>query len=197
MRWIGLTGGIATGKSTVSNWLKAHGYAVIDADELARLVVAPGSEGLRQIVSHFGAEILDDDGNLDRRKLGALVFADREKLADLEGMIHPLVQAQVQSLRDRYEREGREFVFYDVPLLYEKKLQDQFDHIIVVAADEEIQKSRMRARDALSENEIEARLRSQLPMAEKIKVAHSIVENNGSREELERRLTQLVKQLRN
>lgn len=197
MRWIGLTGGIATGKSTVSNWLRTQGYAVIDADELARLVVAPGSEGLRQIVSHFGAEILDDDGNLDRRKLGALVFADREKLADLEGMIHPLVQAQVQSLRDRYEREGREFVFYDVPLLYEKKLQDQFDHIIVVAADEEIQKSRMRARDALSENEIEARLRSQLPMAEKIKVAHSIVENNGSREELERRLTQLVKQLRN
>lgn len=197
MRWIGLTGGIATGKSTVSNWLKAHGYAVIDADELARLVVAPGSEGLRQIVSHFGAEILDDDGNLDRRKLGALVFADREKLADLEGMIHPLVQAQVQSLRDRYEREGREFVFYDVPLLYEKKLQDQFDHIIVVAADEEIQKSRMRARDALSENEIEARLKSQLPMSEKIKVAHSVVENNGTREELETKLLQLVKSLRN
>lgn len=197
MRWIGLTGGIATGKSTVSNWLKTHGYAVIDADELARLVVAPGSEGLRQIVSHFGAEILDDDGNLDRRKLGALVFADREKLLDLENMIHPLVQAQVQSMRNRYEREGREFVFYDVPLLYEKKLQDQFDHIIVVHADEETQKARMRARDALSENEIESRLRNQLPMAEKIKVAHSVVDNNGSREDLERRLIELVKQLRN
>lgn len=197
MRWIGLTGGIATGKSTVSNWLKAKGYAVIDADELARLVVAPGSEGLRQIVSHFGAEILDDDGNLDRRRLGALVFADREKLLDLENMIHPLVQAQVQSLRNRYEREGKEFVFYDVPLLYEKKLQDQFDHIIVVAADEEIQKARMRARDALNENEIESRLKSQLPMSEKIKVAHSVVENNGTREELETKLLQLVKSLRN
>ena len=100
MRWIGLTGGIATGKSTVSKWLKSHGYAVIDADELARLVVAPGSEGIRQIVSQFGADVLDDEGNLDRRKLGALVFADRNKLLDLENIIHPLVQAQVQSLRE-------------------------------------------------------------------------------------------------
>lgn len=197
MRWIGLTGGIATGKSTVSNWLKSHGYAVIDADELARLVVAPGSEGIRQILSQFGAEVIDEDGNLDRRKLGALVFADREKLRDLENIIHPLVQAQVQSLRERYQREGRDFVFYDVPLLYEKKLQSQFDQVIVISANEKTQKERMRARDGLSEQEIEHRLNSQVPMADKVSQADIVIENNGSRSDLEKKLEDLVKNLKN
>lgn len=197
MRWMGLTGGIATGKSTVSNWLKAHGYAVIDADELARLVVAPGSDGIRQILSQFGAEVLDEDGNLDRRKLGAVVFADREKLVELENIIHPLVQAQVQSLRDRYQREGRDFVFYDVPLLFEKNLQGQFDQVIVIAANESVQKERMRARDGLSENEIQNRLNSQVPMSEKIQKADYVIENNGTRAELEQKLADLLKNLKN
>ena len=197
MRWMGLTGGIATGKSTVSNWLKAHGYAVIDADELARLVVAPGSDGIRQILSQFGAEVLDEDGNLDRRKLGAVVFADREKLVELENIIHPLVQAQVQSLRDRYQREGRDFVFYDVPLLFEKNLQGQFDQVIVIAANESVQKERMRARDGLSENQIQNRFNSQVPMSEKIQKADYVIENNGTRAELEQKLADLLKNLKN
>jgi len=121
MKWFGLTGGIASGKSSVSQILKNEGFAVVDADAIAREVVEAGSPGLSAVKTHFGTEILKPDGSLDRKKLGQVVFGHPEKLLQLESILHPLVKQETLRQRNDHQAKGRDFVFYDVPLLFEKK----------------------------------------------------------------------------
>lgn len=195
MKWIGLTGGIASGKSTVSSILRRHGISVIDADAIARKVVEPGQSGLEQVVSHFGAGVLGPDGGLDRKKLGRLVFGHPAELLRLEAILHPLVQAEVLRQRQDCEKRGEPFAFYDVPLLFEKKLESQFDAVVVVSSSEAAQISRMKNRDKLSEGEIANRLSSQVPLAHKAGRATWVLENDGSLEDLEKATLDLLKKI--
>jgi dephospho-CoA kinase len=195
MKWFGLTGGIASGKSSVSQILKSEGFAVVDADAIAREVVEAGTPGLAAVQTHFGMEILKPDGSLDRKKLGKLVFGHPEKLLQLENILHPLVKQETHRQRSDHQAKGREFVFYDVPLLFEKKMQKEFDGIIVVTATNEIQRQRMKSRDQLSDAEISNRLQSQIPLAEKIKQATWVIENHGSLQDLRTSVLHLIQKI--
>lgn len=185
MLWIGLTGGLASGKTTVTEILRKKGIAVVCADQLARLAVANGSAGFQHVLSSFGADILDATGQLDRKKLGEKVFSDKTSLLRLESIVHPIVRQLGTSMREKYKSEGHKIAFYDVPLLFEKNMQSLFDKIVLVITTPENQLKRAVLRDALSENEIRNRLKNQMPMNEKIKQADFIIENNAGLPELE------------
>lgn len=195
MKWIGLTGGIATGKSTVASLLRSMNYPVVDADELARQVVIPGSSGLKSVVDQFGAEVLQPDGTLDRKKLGDKVFGNKNLILKLEGILHPLIRDLAAKRKNELETGGHHLAFYDVPLLFEKKMQSLFDKTVVVACSPEIQESRLRARNNLSDKEINARLSSQLSIDEKVKGADFVIWNNGSVADLELEVDRVLKQL--
>lgn len=195
MKWIGLTGGIASGKSTVSRLLREQGFTVIDADLIAKYVVEPGQAGLNQVVNHFGAEILKPDGSLDRRKLGQMVFGSPVKLLELENLLHPLIKAETLRRRNESAQRGEAFAFYDVPLLFEKKMESDFDSIIVVEAGEHLQKSRMKQRDQLSDDEINHRLGSQISLAHKVGKATWVLRNEGTLEDLELAVRDLVRKI--
>jgi dephospho-CoA kinase len=179
MRLVGLTGGIATGKSTFAAALRALGAPVVDADELARRAVAPGSPGLAAVVAAFGAGVLDASGGLDRRRMAARVFADPAERARLEALVHPAVRALFREELDRLVAAGHPVAFYDVPLLFEKGLQDQVDLTVVVWAPRAAQLARLALRDGLSRDEAEARLAAQLPIDDKAARADVVVENDG------------------
>ncbi len=196
MIWIGLTGGIASGKSAVSNYLKTLGYPVADADEYAHQALSRGTESYKAVLQHFGPEILGVDGvQIDRRALGKKVFQNETELRFLEQCIHPYVQKKVQENRKQWEKEGFAFAFYDVPLLFEKKLESQFDFILLVAADESVRRMRMRQRNSWSDEEISDRLKSQLDMELKKRQSHFVIENNGTFSELEDKVEQMLKHL--
>lgn len=195
MLWIGLTGGIASGKSTVSRLLKGRGYAVIDADQLAREVVRNGTSAHAEIISVFGPGSVSPSGELDRKKVAAIVFSDRSKLALLESMIHPRVRERALELKAELEAEGRQLAFYDVPLLFEKNMQTLFDRTLVVMSDPETQVQRAIARDGMPESEVRKRIAAQLPIAEKAKLADDVIHNSGSLEDLERAVDEYLLKL--
>lgn len=190
MFWIGLTGGIATGKSTVAGLLKSLGHPVLDADAIAHQALVQGSPVIGEIVKAFGKNILSGE-NVDRKKLGSIVFSDPAKRECLEQIVHPFVQSQVR--KEREKLKNHEWVFYDVPLLYEKNLQDQFDAVIVVASSREKQIERLKKRNFLSDIEIETRLNSQLPVEEKVKKANFVIWNNHGESELKKELEKILK----
>ena len=196
MTWIGLTGGIGSGKSTVAKALRLKGFAVIDADEMARRAVSPGSPGLNAVVQTFGQKILNPDGSLDRKALGAAVFSDASQLETLEKIIHPQVQELVRKERELLERQGHTLLFYDVPLLYEKALEKQFDAVLVVDCPEPERIRRVQLRDGLSETEIKKRLAHQLPLENKVKKAHYVVENQGDLKDLETQLDRIIEKMK-
>lgn len=191
MKWIGLTGGIATGKSTVSELLRHRGQVVADADAYAKDALRLGTDEFQKTIQAFGPGIVKD-GEIDRQKLAQLVFQDETKKNALEKIIHPFVQKKVSELRNKWENEGRRFAFYDVPLLFEKNLVPQFDAIVMVTAREQLQTSRMKLRNKWSDSEIEARLQNQLPLSHKVKNSHHVIDNSGSLEELETKVDQLL-----
>lgn len=193
MKWIGLTGGIATGKSSVVKILQDLGLPVVDADQLARQAVVKGSPALQQIVKKFGAEVLKPNGELDRKVLGQKVFRDTSKLRELEAIVHPVVQKLAREERGRLESQGFAYAFYDVPLLFEKNLQDQYDLIVVISALENQQKDRMKLRDQLSDEEIEQRLASQTPLQTKIDGADFVIDNSGNLADLKAQVLAMVK----
>lgn len=195
MKWIGLTGGLGSGKSTVAEILRRRSLVVIDADEMAKLAVGLGSPALEQIKSRFGPDILKSDGSLNRAKLAEVVFSDAEKLALLEAIIHPEVRRLTSRERSRVAAGGAAFAFYDVPLLFEKQMQDQFDAVVVVSASEEAQLSRAMKRDGVSRAKVFARMGSQLPLAEKVKLATYVLHNDGSLNDLERQVDELIVKL--
>ncbi len=177
MRVIGLTGGIATGKSTFATALRARGLPVVDADALARAVVAPGTPALAEIVGAFGPDVLDAAGALDRKKLGAIVFADPGARRRLEGITHPAIRSAMIDETVRLAAAGHELVFYDAPLLYEVGLDGVLDSVVVVWAPAQVQRDRIVRRDGISPAEADARLAAQLPIDEKAARADFVVDN--------------------
>lgn len=192
MLWVGLSGGIACGKSTVAKILRTRGFAVIDADVIAREVVSQGSAAHAEIVQIFGADSISADGELNRSKVATHVFANRDQLRKLESIIHPLVRAKTEVLKQELIARGVPLAFYDVPLLFEKKMQGLFDQIIVVTSTPELQLSRLMARNHLTEAEAVKRISAQLPLAEKIAGADHVIENSGNTLALELAIDSLL-----
>jgi dephospho-CoA kinase len=180
---VGLTGGIATGKSTVSEMLRGLGAEIIDADRLAREVVEPGQPAFKQIVAEFGAGIVGADGALDRKKLGAIVFADPERRKRLEALTHPAIRARFQARLDELVAQGFEgLVFFDAPVMIESGNYKHMDRMVVVVTDEATQMARLRARDGTDDAEGRRKIASQMPLAEKAKLADHVIDNSGDRE---------------
>lgn len=193
---IGLTGGIASGKSTVSDWLRNHNYDLIDADRIARDVVAPGSEGLRRIAAAFGDRILLEDGSLNRAKLGNLIFHNKDQRENLNRMIHPLIRTEMRKQLKLLETMGVPVVFLDVPLLFEGSFEGWTDQTIVVYATRDNQIQRLMTRNSLTKAEALSRINAQMPLEEKKKRASAVIDNNGTIQETEEQLVKLLKQWR-
>jgi dephospho-CoA kinase len=191
---IGLTGGIASGKSTVSAMMRELGLPVIDADEAARAVVRPGEEAYRQIVAAFGPGILRADGEIDRAKLGAIVFNDEQQRKVLNAIVHPAVRKKMLAEKEAHIRSGAKTVVLDIPLLFESGLTHWVDKVLVVYVDDDVQLRRLMARNGFTEEEALARIRSQWPMAEKVKRADAVIDNNGTIEETRRQLLAILHQ---
>jgi dephospho-CoA kinase len=179
---VGLTGGIASGKSTVSRIFADEGVPVICADELAHDAVKPGSTALEEIRRAFGAEVLAEDGTLDRVAMARLVFQDTTKRKLLESIIHPRVAEQQQQRLDRLKREGHLIAVIDVPLLYESGWEKAFDLVIVVYVPTHIQEQRLITRDGISLEDARARLNAQMPIEEKKKLADRVIDNTRGME---------------
>ena len=185
MKLVGLTGGIASGKSTVAKILTKLGAAIVDADVLSREVVAPGQEGWKEIVATFGSEVLQADQTLDRQKLRTLIFNNPDARKQLEAIIHPRVRALAERrIRDHGEA-GYAVVVYEVPLLFEGNLQEWLRPVILVACDVEIQRQRLRQRDGLDAAAAQKHIDAQMSLEEKRKLADYVIENDGSLADLE------------
>ena len=194
---VGLTGGVATGKSTVAKMFKQCGAAVIDADLLARQVVEPGKPAWREIVTLFGKTVLKPDRSLDRQALGSIVFRNRTKRRQLERIIHPRVAREQQRLVRRVaKRKPHAVVIYEVPLLFEAGVDRRVDTIVVVTADRETQIVRLTKRNSLSRAEALRRIRSQMPLAKKIQQADHVLNGTLPRPSLRKQVGQLFKSLR-
>ena len=187
MHLFGLTGGIASGKSAVAARLRERGVPVIDADQLAREAVAPGTPGLAAIVERFGSDVLLPDGTLDRKKLASTVFGDEEKRKALNAIVHPQVTTLTFKEASRLRDEGEPLACYEAALIVENGVADAFRPLVVVSAPEEIQVARATARDGSTPEDARARIRAQMPLAEKVAAADFVIENTGSLAELERR----------
>ncbi|WAA11653.1 dephospho-CoA kinase [Fervidibacillus halotolerans] len=190
---IGITGGIATGKSTISKMLIDKGYTVIDADLLARLVVEPGEEAYEQIVERFGKGILLSNGQINRKKLGDIVFHDEEKRKILNEIVHPAVRKKMNEEIQASVQRGEKVVFLDIPLLYENRLDHTVEKVIVVYADYETQIERLKKRNQLSEEDAKARIHAQMSIEEKKKRADGIIDNRFSIEDSKKQLVDLLK----
>ncbi len=189
---VGLTGGIGTGKSTVSRMFRDLGCLIIDADLLAREVVEPGEPAYAKIVTEFGKQILDAEGQIDRKKLGTLVFGDPAKRRRLEGFTHPEIRQRQAAILAELTTEGFEGIaIFDAALLVEMGGAKNMDRLVVVYADPGTQLKRIMLRDDISEAEARRRLRSQMPLSLKVKQAHYVVDNSGGREETERRVREV------
>jgi dephospho-CoA kinase len=193
---VGLTGGIATGKSTVSTMFAHLGAKIVDADLLAREVVMPGQPAHAEIVKEFGPDVLQEDGSLDRKRLGAIVFVDAAKRQRLEAITHPAIFVRQQRILSVYDEEAFEgVVIWDAALLIESSSARRMDRVVVVVADPATELERLMARDGFSEEEARRRIASQMPLAEKVKVADYVIDNSGSRAETERRVREVYRAL--
>ncbi|MDD6892648.1 MAG: dephospho-CoA kinase [Lactobacillus sp.] len=189
---IGLTGGIASGKSTISSILKAVGWPVIDADLIARQIVMPGSKGLEQIVNRFGPQMLNSDGTLDRKKLGKTVFDDPKKLSDLDKIEHPLIQEAINSQLDEFKKQHLPVVVLDVPLLFETGMDEECDLTVLAVVDQATQLKRLMKRDQISKMDAVKKISSQMSLKEKMQRADVIIDNNGTLEQTRSQVAELV-----
>lgn len=193
---VGLTGGVATGKSTVAKMFKQGGAVVIDADQLARDVVKPGKPAWRAIVKLFGKTVLNQDRSLDRQALGRIVFRNPRKRRQLECIIHPRVAREQQRLVRRIAKgKPRAVVIYEVPLLFEAGVDKRVDKIIVVTADRNTQIARLKKRNSLSRTEALRRISSQMPLTKKIQQADHVLNGTLPRPSLRKQVGQLLKSL--
>ncbi|NBI28306.1 dephospho-CoA kinase [Chengkuizengella marina] len=188
---VGLTGGIATGKSTVSNMLVERGARLIDADVIAREVVLPGHPVLKEVAEHFGQDILLEDGSLNRAQLGEIIFNDPSARKDLEGLLHPQIRSLMKERMAQYEMEEPErLVVVDIPLLFESNLQELFSSVVLVYVPESIQLERLMNRNQLSLEEAKKRIEAQMPIENKKKLADFIIDNSKSIEHTEKQVEQ-------
>ncbi|UTB80500.1 dephospho-CoA kinase [Staphylococcus carnosus] len=188
---IGLTGGIGTGKSTVSNLLEVHGFKIVDADVASREAVEKGSEGLQQIKQVFGDKAIDQNGEMDRKYIGEIVFNDAKKRKELNQIVHPIVREIMDEQKEQYLSEGYN-VIMDIPLLFENNLQDTVDETWLVYASESIQVERLMERNDLSQEEAKARVYSQISIDKKRRMADHVIDNRGTLLELKQNLDQLL-----
>ncbi len=193
MKWIGLTGGIGTGKSTVAKVLRDLGVPVIDADVLAREAVAPGSEGLKFVVQAFGESVLNPDGSLNRQKLAEMVFGNVANRELLESGLHPIIQMLRTREKLAAEGSGAEVAVYDVPLLFEKDMDREFDETWVVYCDPDKQIERLQTRTHWPIDEIRKRISAQIPMPEKLARANFKINNNGTELETKQQVIELLR----
>lgn len=191
---IGLTGGIASGKSTVAQMFKEFNIPVVDADVIAREVVEPDQDAYEEIIKAFGEDILQADRTLDRKKLGAIIFNDAEKRKNLNQIVHPAIRKEMVARRDGYLADGASCVVMDIPLLFENDLTHFVEKTIVVYVDEMTQKQRLMERDNYTEEEAIARMKSQMPLKEKAALADAIIDNNESVEHSFKQLKDLLHQ---
>ncbi|MFJ7736840.1 dephospho-CoA kinase [Lysinibacillus sp. NPDC097287] len=191
---IGLTGSIASGKSTVAKMMTELGLPIVDADVVARVVVEPGTETLGKIASNFGDDILLEDGNLNRAKLGDIIFHEPAKRKILNEIMHPAIREEMIRQRDAFLAAGEKHVVMDIPLLFESKLQNFVERILVVSVTEEVQLRRLMERNALSKEDALARIHSQLPVSMKEKGAHAVIYNNETLEQTEEQLKKILSQ---
>lgn len=190
--YLGLSGGIGSGKSTVAKMLSDFGAVVIDADVIAREVLLPGNAGYTSAIAAFGAGILDAEGNIDRKSLAKLVFENPIELAKLEAIVHPAVIARVAAIRASVPESA--VVVYDTPLMFEKQLQGQFDKILMVVSDKELRRTRLVER-GLELGDIEARMANQATDEQRISIADFVIENNGSHEQLQEQVAKVWQQI--
>ena len=195
-RVIGLTGGIASGKSTVADLLAERGVPVIDADQIAREVVRPGQPALDEIVATFGRAVLGPDGSLDRKALGRVIFADPQARHRLNTITHPRIAEETRRRIARLAEQGVPLVIYEAALIVENGLQAGLDGLIVVAVDESTQLARLCTRDGLTVEEAHARLAAQAPLAEKVAAATWVIDNRGTLESTRAQVDDLCRALR-
>ena len=195
LQLVGLTGGIGSGKSTVGRMVEELGVPVLDADRIARAVVAPGQPAYPEIAAAW-PDVITADGAIDRKRLAAHVFSDAQARARLEAITHPRIRARALADAAALERQGHRLAFYEAALLVEAGHQGDFDAVVVVSAGEEQQLARVLARDGCTRDEALARLRAQLPLAEKRKQATYVIDNDGDRAATRRQVEALVARLR-
>lgn len=191
IRVIGLTGGIATGKSTVARFFEEQGAVVIDADTLSREAVAPGSRALERIVDAFGREMLLPDGGLDRKRLGKLVFSDANKRRRLEEIVHPEISRLADERIARAAAEGHRVVFYMAPILIEAGTSSRVGEIWVVTVTPAVQLERLMKRNVIGRAEAVRIIASQMPLAEKERHGRVVIDNSGTPEETRRLLADI------
>lgn len=189
---IGLTGSIATGKSTVATMLRQYDLPIVDADVIARQVVEPGSPTLTAIVEAFGGEALLEDGTMNRAYIGQQIFHEPQKRQLLNGIIHPAIRAEMLRQRDDYIANGEKTVVMDIPLLFESKLHSYVEKILLVSVSEEVQLQRLMARNDFSREEALARIQSQIPIAKKEAGADAVLHNDGTIAETEQQLHEIL-----
>jgi dephospho-CoA kinase len=192
---VGLTGGIACGKTTVAKMFGDLGIPVIDADELAREVVEPGAPGLQQVVNQFGQGVLDETGHLDRKKVADLVFGDKDARETLNAIMHPLIGAAGAKRMMTHQDDPAPYLLYEAALLVETNSYKAFSALIVVSAEESLQRLRLIARDGFTVTEANSRIASQLPLARKVAVADHVVTNNGDLDATRRQVAEIHEKL--
>ena len=189
---LGLTGGIACGKSTVAGIFRELGAAVVSADLLAREIVRPGSVALAEIAAYFGDWVLDETGNLDRRGMAELIFADARARADLNRITHPAIARLATREFRKHQKAGARLIVYDAPLLFEAKAEKQVDKVVVVTVHRAQQVARLMSRDGIGRPQALARLEAQMPQNEKAARADYLIDNSGSVEETRRQVRELL-----
>jgi len=189
MKIIGLTGGIATGKSTASKMLQELGYEVIDADTIVHELQAIGSSLLFEIANAFGSTVLHEDGSLNRGELGKMIFGNADARSKLDAIVHPAVRVEFE---DRIRKSKVDVLFLDVPLLFEAGFDDMTDVNLVIRASKQMQLLRLKMRDGLTEQEAQARINSQMPMSEKVARGDFVIDNNGKMCELEEKIEKFL-----
>jgi dephospho-CoA kinase len=192
----GLTGGLASGKSTVAAQLRARGVPVIDADQVAREVVAPGTPGLAAVVDAFGAGVLAADGSLDRGEMAKRVFSDDDARRRLNSILHPLIAVATAARVAELGARGEPLACYEAALLVENGLADAFRPLVVVAVDEATQVARAMARDGATEAQALARIAAQLPLATKVAAADYVIDTSASKEDASRRVDEVLAEIR-
>ncbi|MGG3800132.1 dephospho-CoA kinase [Metabacillus fastidiosus] len=189
---IGLTGGIASGKSTVSNMFKEKNITVVDADQIARDVVEIGEPAYKEIVQHFGKEILNNDETINRAKLGSIIFQSEEERKILNNIVHPEVRKEMMSQTEIAKENKEEIVVLDIPLLYESNLTHLVHKTLLVYVDENVQVKRLMERNNYTYEEAKMRMEAQLSLEDKLKLADHVINNNGTIGETEEQLNKLI-----
>ncbi len=193
--FLGLTGGIASGKSTADEFFKKKKIPIIDSDLIAHKIMEIGQNGYKAVVDYFGTDILNDDQTINRRKLGGIVFNDKAKLKKLNELTHPLVHQEIKQQMARYRANQEKLVVIDVPLLFESGFESLCNGVLVISITPELQIERLMKRNAFTKKEAIARINNQMPLSEKEKRATYVVANTGTIDDLEKKLSDLLQKI--